>query len=128
MKPSIVAPFAAVLALTQSASAQIQVSDTWTDGSRNEQNLPGESAWYAASSSTLSASAGSLTGTVGSGSSLWLTYFTPVGTPAALGVGDTLRIETEVHAMRESASRPAAGIVTFLHRSWNQRKEEVASC
>ena len=43
-------------------------------------------------------------------------------------LGDTLRIETEVHALRESRSRPNAGIVTFVHRAFNQRDEEVASC
>lgn len=42
--------------------------------------------------------------------------------------GDTLRIETEVLALRESRSRPDAGIVTFAHRAWNQRDELVASC
>jgi acyl dehydratase len=48
--------------------------------------------------------------------------------PKPVYVGDTLRIETEVAAMRESASRPGEGIVTFIHRAWNQRDEEVASC
>jgi acyl dehydratase len=48
--------------------------------------------------------------------------------PRPVYVGDTLRVETTVHAMRESGSRPAAGIVTFIHRAWNQRNEEVASC
>ena len=43
-------------------------------------------------------------------------------------IGDTLRIETEVHALRESKSRPNAGIVTFIHRAFNQRQEQVASC
>jgi acyl dehydratase len=42
--------------------------------------------------------------------------------------GDTLRIETEVVGLRESASRPNAGIVTFLHRAFNQRGELVAHC
>ncbi len=42
--------------------------------------------------------------------------------------GDTLRIETEVLALRESRSRPQAGIVTFAHRAFNQRDELVASC
>lgn len=42
--------------------------------------------------------------------------------------GDTLRIETEVLALRESRSRRDAGIVTFAHRAWNQRDELVASC
>ena len=41
---------------------------------------------------------------------------------------DTLRAETLVHEMRESRSRPDAGIVVFVHRCYNQRGEEVASC
>ena len=42
--------------------------------------------------------------------------------------GDTLRIETEVVELRESKSRPNAGIVTFLHRAYNQRDELVGHC
>ena len=42
--------------------------------------------------------------------------------------GDTLRIETEVIALRESKSRPNQGIVTFLHRAFNQDGELVAHC
>jgi acyl dehydratase len=42
--------------------------------------------------------------------------------------GDTLHIETEVIELRESKSRPNAGIVTFLHRAYNQRDELVAHC
>ena len=42
--------------------------------------------------------------------------------------GDTLRIETEVAAVRESASRPNAGLVTLVHRAFNQRAELVATC
>lgn len=42
--------------------------------------------------------------------------------------GDTLRIETEVVDLRDSKSRPDAGIVTFLHRAYNQKNDLVASC
>lgn len=42
--------------------------------------------------------------------------------------GDTLRVETEVIELRDSKSRPDQGIVTFLHRAYNQRDELVASC
>ena len=42
--------------------------------------------------------------------------------------GDTLRIETEVIELRASKSRPNAGIVTFMHRAYNQRDELVAHC
>jgi acyl dehydratase len=48
--------------------------------------------------------------------------------PKPVFVGDTLRIETEVQAVRPSGSRPNAGIVTFIHRAFNQGGEEVASC
>ena len=48
--------------------------------------------------------------------------------PAPVFVGDTLRSETEVTALRESKSRPNAGIVTFEHKSYNQRGELVARC
>jgi acyl dehydratase len=48
--------------------------------------------------------------------------------PKPVFVGDTLRIETTVLAMRESQSRKDAGIVTLEHRAFNQRNEEVASC
>ncbi len=48
--------------------------------------------------------------------------------PKPVFVGDTLRIETEVHAVRDSGSRPDAGIVTFIHRAYNQRNEAVATC
>ncbi|MGN6498326.1 MAG: MaoC family dehydratase [Tsuneonella sp.] len=48
--------------------------------------------------------------------------------PAPVFVGDTLNIETEVADLRESKSRPAAGIVTFVHRAYNQDGTLVASC
>lgn len=48
--------------------------------------------------------------------------------PAPVFVGDTLRSETRVLETRDSKSRPTAGIVTFEHRSYNQRNELVARC
>jgi acyl dehydratase len=48
--------------------------------------------------------------------------------PKPVFVGDTLRAETEVIELRESKSRPDAGLVTFRHRMLNQRDEEVCSC
>ena len=48
--------------------------------------------------------------------------------PKPLFHGDTIRVETEVLALRESNSRPGAGIVTFQHRAWNQKGELVAQC
>jgi acyl dehydratase len=48
--------------------------------------------------------------------------------PKPVFVGDTLNIVSEVLELRESKSRPDAGIVTFLHQAFNQRGELVASC
>jgi acyl dehydratase len=48
--------------------------------------------------------------------------------PKPVYPGDTLRTVTEVLEMRPSRSRPDAGIVVFVHRCFNQRNEEVASC
>ena len=48
--------------------------------------------------------------------------------PKPLFHGDTVRVETEVVDLRESKSRPDAGIVTFAHRAFNQHGVLVASC
>jgi acyl dehydratase len=53
---------------------------------------------------------------------------TEVRFPKPVFHGDTLRATTEIVGMRESKSRPDAGIVEFLHRCFNQRGEEVAVC
>ena len=48
--------------------------------------------------------------------------------PNPVFIGDTLRSESECVAVRESKSRPNAGIVTWAHRSFNQRDELVCEC
>jgi acyl dehydratase len=48
--------------------------------------------------------------------------------PSPVFVGDTLRSESECLEVRESKSRPNAGIVTWEHRSFNQRGELVCKC
>ena len=48
--------------------------------------------------------------------------------PKPLFHGDTVHIETEVLELRESKSRPDAGIVVFMHRCFNQKNELVAHC
>ena len=48
--------------------------------------------------------------------------------PNPVFAGDTLHSETECIAVRESNSRPNAGIVTWAHRSFNQRNELVCEC
>ena len=48
--------------------------------------------------------------------------------PKPVFIGDTLRANSEVIELRESKSRPNAGIVTFAHQMLNQRDEVVCSC
>jgi acyl dehydratase len=53
--------------------------------------------------------------------------FDEVRLPAPVFIGDTLRCESEVLELRESKSRPNAGIVTWAHRATNQRGEVVCT-
>lgn len=48
--------------------------------------------------------------------------------PKPLFHGDTINVVSEVIDLRESKSRPEAGIVTFLHQAFNQHGDLVASC
>ena len=48
--------------------------------------------------------------------------------PRPVHHGDTLRAQTTILAKRESRSKPDRGVVTFAHRAFNQRGEEVAYC
>ncbi len=54
--------------------------------------------------------------------------YTDLTFPAPVFIGDTLHSQTEVTSLRESKSRPNAGIVTFEHKSFNQKNELVARC
>ncbi|MDE0877702.1 MAG: MaoC family dehydratase [Sphingomonas bacterium] len=48
--------------------------------------------------------------------------------PHPVFIGDTLRAATEIVALKDSKSRPQAGIVTFRHVMHNQRDEIVCEC
>lgn len=48
--------------------------------------------------------------------------------PNPVFIGDTMRASSEVTALRESRSRPEAGLVTFRHDLHNQRDELVCQC
>ncbi len=48
--------------------------------------------------------------------------------PKPVFIGDTMRATTEIAELRESKSRPDAGIVTFRHELINQRNEVVCRC
>lgn len=51
-----------------------------------------------------------------------------VNFPKPVFQGDTLHVVTEVLSVRESKSRPQAGVVEFRHGAYNQRHELVATC
>ena len=53
--------------------------------------------------------------------------FDEVRLPKPVFIGDTLRFESEVVELKESKSRPNAGIVTWAHRAINQRGETVCT-
>ena len=53
--------------------------------------------------------------------------FDEVRLPKPVFIGDTLRVETEALSLRESKSRPDAGLVTWEHRAINQRGEIVCT-
>ena len=48
--------------------------------------------------------------------------------PKPVFIGDTLRATSEVVELRESKSRPNAGLVTWKHQMHNQRGEMVCEC
>lgn len=48
--------------------------------------------------------------------------------PSPVFHSDTIHARTTVKELRESKSRPDAGIVTFLHEGFNQRDELVCTC
>lgn len=54
--------------------------------------------------------------------------FDKVVTPKPVFIGDTLHAVSEVKELRESRSRPDAGIVTWVHEMRNQRGEMVCRC
>ncbi len=62
------------------------------------------------------------------GTTLGNLSMTDIRFPRPVFHGDTLRAETTIVDKRESRSKPDRGVVTFAHRAFNQRDEEVACC
>ncbi len=83
--------FALILTAASPSHATILVDDTFADGTRTNQNLPTDAAWFASSGPSLTATTGAMTLATGSSAILGVSYFTAnAGSPASLGVGDTL--------------------------------------
>jgi hypothetical protein len=96
-KPSIYLTLAIVFGLASSVHGTVLVNDTWADGNRTSTGPDGsgiDSAWFAASSSTLTVpAAGTLRGRPPTGSATWQTYFAPQGSPVTLGsTGNKLKV------------------------------------
>jgi hypothetical protein len=73
------------------AYGTVYLDDTWADGTRNNQALPSNSAWFASTGASLTAAPNSMSLAVGSGAIMAMSYFTTNNsTPVHLNVGDTL--------------------------------------
>lgn len=110
---------ASLVGSTLTTLGAIFIDDDWDDGDRADTNLPDESAWYGSTATvtntslpTLSAAPGSLSGHVrifetNAGSRLWLTHFTPAGSPAELlNVGDTFKATAVFSASNVTTTTP----------------------
>ncbi len=80
-----------LLALLPAARAATLLDDTFADGTRNNQNLPTDSAWYVSSAGAVSTATGAMTWSLAGSAVLGVTYFgTNSSSPVQLQVGDTL--------------------------------------
>ena len=70
----------------------ILLDDTWSTGTRTNQDLPTSSAWWASCSTCITSTVSGMTLAIGGSSVMAMTYFTPDSNspPVQLNVGDTL--------------------------------------
>ena len=92
MKHSYRIALAAIALLTTQipTHATVILDDTFANGTRNVQNLPTSSAWFASSGASVTAAPGAMSIAMGGTAILAVTYFAPANAPVSLGVGDTL--------------------------------------
>ena len=76
---------------------------------------------------TLATMVGASVGQVTQGTLVAQLGLSDIAFPHPLFAGDTLYVETEITAKRESASRPGQGLVTMRHTGRNQHGEIVAT-
>src|SRR5947207_2109993 len=76
MGPNFFPALIALVLLALPGRAAVILDDTWADGTRTNTALPNESAWFASSSASLTATTNSMTGALGTTSRTWWTYFT----------------------------------------------------
>src|SRR5678816_4364753 len=89
----VICLFVFLIVLTADSHGAIFVDDTWADGSRTNQNLPIESAWFTTSAANMAAYTNMLSITnLPTSSGQWSTYFTSPGNPVHLAVGETMTV------------------------------------
>lgn len=87
----VIPTLVALFALALPSYAVVLLDDTWADGTRDNQNPPTESAWYASVGPSLTAAPKSMTLSLDSDAVMAITYFTTnAASPVQLGVGEAL--------------------------------------
>ncbi len=93
MKHLCLSAFALILAATLTSHATTILDDTFADGTRNNQNLPTDAAWWVSTAGAVTTNVGSMSIAVPTGSIMAISYFGANSTtPVSLGVGDTLTV------------------------------------
>lgn len=99
------------LLLSGSLHATTLVDDQFADGNRTTQNLPSSVNWYSGlAGSTLTASVGSMTMSLASGSNQFVGYFTNSGAPLVLAAGQTITLN---YTFSIQGGNTTGGKVTF---------------
>ncbi len=82
------------------------LDETWSDGERGTQNLPGSAAWYSSgASNTLTATAGSMTQLVGGTTAMDIAYLTGAyNSTIDLGIGESLRLSYDISFANRTGS------------------------
>lgn len=89
--PSIILTGALLLAVIPPGLAVTLLDDTFADGTRNNQSLPTDSAWFVSTAADVTTTTAGMSIAVPAASFMGVTYFgTNSSTPVRLGVGDTL--------------------------------------
>ena len=84
-------PVLTFLASLASSRGTTLLDDSFSDGTRNNQGLPADAAWYVSSPASWTTGVHALTVTNGTSAVLGVTYFgLNSGAPVSLGIGDTL--------------------------------------
>ncbi len=92
------------------AHATIILDDTFADGTRNNQNLPTDAAWYVSTPASWKTAVNALTVTNGTSAILGVTYFgVNSSTPVSLNVGDTLTVTLTITFNGVAANNSSQG-------------------